>query len=415
MSTLIDTLRTNRSAAIAAATALLHHAKAESRSALSPAEQVVLDGHLADVRRIDERLSQVTEDTTRTSGVPSALATLSATGKQTRALSTAGQLCPLAFTDEAMRAAFEKTRHGEVALLETRDFISAVSELPPQLYSPPTFPRHEDRLVDRLPGIQLDAPSLEYVQVNSVVGSAAIVGEGEVKPEVTMPPTKVITTALKLAVHGAISWENINDYDAFTAAVRSELLKQVVDLENHQVVYGDPAAGGLDGLLKAPGILTFAATGGGGPNPENFSDIAGAIATMRTGPALATPDLILLAPNTWANIRTQKDGYGRFLATPDPTDDQAETVWGIDVLQSTAFTAGEAVLIDSTLFGRIAVREALTLRLGFANDDFTRNLVRTVCEERLNVAVERPAAILHMTGLPTAAPSVAETKSTAKK
>ena len=47
--------------------------------------------------------------------------------------------------------------------------------------------------------------------------------QGQPKPEVTMPATKVVIPALKLACHAGISWENIDDYDAFTAAVRTEL------------------------------------------------------------------------------------------------------------------------------------------------------------------------------------------------
>jgi HK97 family phage major capsid protein len=168
-------------------------------------------------------------------------------------------------------------------------------------------------------------------------------------------------------------------------------------------------------MLTTSGILTFAATGTTASPPNNFDDIAGAIAALRTGPALAEPDLILMHPNTWANIRTQKDTLGRYLTTPDPTDDQAEQVWGIDVLQSTAFAAGTGILLDTTLFGRVAVREALTLRVGYANDDLVRNILRYVGEERLNLAVERPAAICQITGLPTAAPLEAEIPAKASK
>ena len=75
---------------------------------------------------------------------------------------------------------------------------------------------------------------------------------------------------------------------------------------------------------------------------------------------MATPDLLLLHPDTWAAVRTQKDTLGRYIASGDPTDDQAETAWGVDVLQSTQFTPGEAVLVDSTLVGRVAERETLT-------------------------------------------------------
>jgi hypothetical protein len=65
---------------------------------------------------------------------------------------------------------------------------------------------------------------------------------------------------------------------------------------------------------------------------------------------------------------------------------------------TTQFTAGEAVLVDTSLVGRVAVRETLTLRIGYAGTDFTSNIIRIVCEERLNFAVERPAAIVHVTG-----------------
>ncbi len=133
---------------------------------------------------------------------------------------------------------------------------------------------------------------------------------------------------------------------------------------------------------------------------------------LRTGAALATPDLLCVHPDTWAAIRVEKDTLGRYIAGTDPTDDQAMTAWGIDCIQSTQFTPGEAVLLDTTLFGRVAVRETIVLRIGYSGTDFTDNIVRNVCEERLNLAVERPAAICHITGLPTAAPTA---KAAAKK
>jgi hypothetical protein len=65
-----------------------------------------------------------------------------------------------------------------------------------------------------------------------------------------------------------------------------------------------------------------------------------------------------------------------------------------------------------TLFGRVGVRESLVLRVGYSGTDFTDNVVRQVCEERLNLAVERPAATCRIKNLPTAAPTAA--KSSAK-
>jgi hypothetical protein len=41
------------------------------------------------------------------------------------------------------------------------------------------------------------------------------------------------------------------------------------------------------------------------------------------------------------------------------------------------------------------------LPAGYSNDDFVNNLVRFVGEERLNLAITRPAAICNVYGLPT--------------
>jgi HK97 family phage major capsid protein len=402
MTSFLDGLERRRADCYAQAEALLTRVQAENRTNLTPAESKELRGYQETLRGLDEHIEDLRTDEARSS-IPVKYANLRRGGGG-REVRSAGRLAPLGFTDQEMRAAHAKLSRGEPATLETRDFTTGVPLIPPELFPIPTFPRHEARLMDRLRGYQLDAPSLEYVQVTSVSGAAAVVGEGQPKPELDMPATKVITTALKLACHVGISWENINDYDAFTTAVTNELLKRVVDAENQQLVYGTGGTTELSGMTTTPGILSMAATGTTASPPNNYDDVAGAIAALRTGPALAEPDLLLLHPNTWASIRTQKDLYGRYLATPDPTEETAETVWGVDVLQSTQFNAGEAVLLDSNLMGYVAVRESLVLRIGYAGVDFISNILRHLAEERLNLAVERPAAICHITGLPTAAP-----------
>jgi HK97 family phage major capsid protein len=396
--------------------AILNRVKSRGDDVLTPEEDAEVQAHIRDLKALSERIVDERAELQR-ARLPEHLANLgTATHRHGARPNAASALTPplSALPDEELRSAYTRARRGESVALERRDFTTGVPLLPAELFPQPTFPRHEWRLLDRLPGYALEVPSLEYIQMLTKTGVAAIVGEGQPKPEISMPATKLVCTALKLACHAGISWENMLDYEAFSNAVRVELMRDVIDLENSQLWGGDPTAGGLNSLTKTAGILTFTATGGGGPSPEYFTDLAGAIATLRTGPALAEPDLCLMHPNTWATVRTGKDQYGRFLAMPDPTAEQAESIWGIDVLVSTRFTAGEAVLLDTTLMGRVAVREALSIRIGYAGTDFTSNIVRTVVEERLNLAVERPTAIIHVTGLPATAPTTTKT-TTAKK
>jgi hypothetical protein len=104
---------------------------------------------------------------------------------------------------------------------------------------------------------------------------------------------------------------------------------------------------------------------------------------------------------------------GRFYVASDPSADQVEQVWGVPVLQSNQFTPGVGVLVDTSIYGRVVVRESLVTRIGFAGTDFTQNIVRFLSEERITQTIERPQAICKITGLPTAAPTA--TKSTARK
>ncbi len=74
---------------------------------------------------------------------------------------------------------------------------------------------------------------------------------------------------------------------------------------------------------------------------------------------------------------------------------------GVPVLVTTQAVPGDAFLLDTSKFGKVVVREGITIRQGTADDDFIRNLLRWIYEERLNLAVERPSAILYVTSLPT--------------
>lgn len=76
-------------------------------------------------------------------------------------------------------------------------------------------------------------------------------------------------------------------------------------------------------------------------------------------------------------------------------------LWGMPVLVTTQAIPGDMFLLDTTKFGKVIVREGITIRQGTADDDFVRNLLRWIYEERLNLGVERPSAILYLTSLPT--------------
>jgi len=85
---------------------------------------------------------------------------------------------------------------------------------------------------------------------------------------------------------------------------------------------------------------------------------------------------------------------------PDPSTDQVGQAWGVDVLSTTMNPAGKGLLLDTTKLGYVAVRESLSMRIGYSGTDFTQNILRTVAEERLVLCVTRPSAVLAISNLP---------------
>ena len=384
----LSKLENRRAEVYARGEAVCRRALSQGRQNLTLDEDMEVRGYAEDLRGLAEHIRETKSELARMGTWPQIGG---------RAINTAGRIASLSFDHEELRRLHGQVMSQNPGRIEARDFGSATGSLPPQLYPQPTFPIHENRILDKLPGFALEAPSLEVIQVNSVTGAAAIVAEGAVKPELVMNTTKIIVTAQKLAAHTGLSWESINDWDTFSSFVRTELTRQVVDLENHEIVYGDGTTGHLTGLLGTSGILTHAVVAGGA---THFDDIEQSIALLRTGPALAEPDLAIFNPSTWSAIRREKNLQGAYYAQPDPTSGEPDTVWGVPVVVTTQVTAGDGILVDTTKFGRVAVREVLGLRIGYSSDDFVRNIVRTVAEERLALCVERPAAILHITNLP---------------
>jgi HK97 family phage major capsid protein len=116
---------------------------------------------------------------------------------------------------------------------------------------------------------------------------------------------------------------------------------------------------------------------------------------------MTEPDLYLMHSSTWSAVRRQANTYGDYYVSADPSTDEVSSAWGVDVLVSTQFTAGTVVLVDTSLYGRVVVRESLVTRIGYAGSDFTDNIIRFVAEERLTQTIERPQAICLITKLPT--------------
>jgi HK97 family phage major capsid protein len=287
------------------------------------------------------------------------------------------EVCPMAFKESDLRAVHQAMQEGrnirikafDPADVETKAFSTVDSLLPAQLFPSIIAKIHEHRLLDRLPVIPMTAPSIEFlVHSSSTSGPPAITAEGALKPDITLNFTQNTVSAQKLACTYGLSWETQLDFPTLMGYAPAEIFKQLIDAENAALLNG---ASGIVGFQQTSGIQTLAYTTGA--YLDTFSQ---GIENVRTGSALATANLIVVHPGTFGAIRRQKDGQSRYLLNPEPSRPEADNIWGVEVLQTTAITAGTALLLDTEKFGFVPMRNNLELFSGFTNDDFQRNINR---------------------------------------
>jgi HK97 family phage major capsid protein len=355
-----------------------------------------------ETREIQQRIDELKADDARSYENSEWKQKLS--GKQQFA-SQSNAVAPLHFDAESLRQLHTAIQSRQSRQITARAYSSADPLLPPQLWPDVLGPIHESRVLDRLPVFATSLPMVRYVRHTSTTGSPALVAEGAVKPELVLNVDYVDAAVVKLAAHVGVSEEIIDDWDTFYSYVQQEIVAQVIDVENAEVLAGNGTSGHLTGLSHVSGILTHDATADTGTGVTAIDSIEKSIAALRTGPSLAVANLLVLHPNTWSALRRLKDTSGRFLfigSDSDPTQAEANSIFGVNVLVTTQQAAGSALLLDTTKFGRALVRSPLTLKVGYTQDDFVRNIVRVIAEERFVLQVERPSAVLQVTGLPTA-------------
>lgn len=251
------------------------------------------------------------------------------------------------------------------------------------------------RILDYIPNVAMGGPSVEFLAHTATTGTAAMVARGAAKPETSLTIVPTILTARKIAVHSAAPDEILKDFDAFAGYLTLELQRQIADVENAQILSGTGIGENLTGILATSGILTRAKA-----TDTGLDAIEQAIKDLRVGPSYCAPTLIVAHPTDFSALRRSKDSQLRYLLNANPSEQEAQNIWGIPVLTTTQITAGTALIGNFEIGAQGFVREGFTLTMSNASGtDFTNNMTRWVAEERITLGVSRPSAFITVTGL----------------
>ena len=265
---------------------------------------------------------------------------------------------------------------------------------------------------DLLPQGTTDSPSVIYVQETAVTNAAATVAEGAAKPQSDITTAQVTEAVRKIATTAKISDEMVNDIGYIQSYINGRLVLFVQLAEEDQLLNGNGTAPNLRGILNRSGLTAAQAVS----TDTRVDAIFKEVTKIRTG-AFLDPDALVLHPTDWQSIRLSKDGNGQYYAggpfgfaaygnpaqiTGDTSNLSAggDTLWGLRVVVTPAIAQGTALVGAFQLSAQVLRREGMRVEATNSNeDDFLKNLVAVRVEERLALAVYRPAGFGTVTGL----------------
>lgn len=266
---------------------------------------------------------------------------------------------------------------------------------------PPFF----DNVLRRLPARQLFVRSIIpvrpasgdkiwYLRQTVRTNNAAPVAAGGTKPTSTFTVERIEATFRTIAhVTEALDRALLADHEALGDFLSSELRLGVLLAEEDQILNGNGTAPNLRGILNVSGILTQAL------GSDSRSDaIMKAITAVRVSGTLE-PDAIVMHPSDYQDVALEKTADGEYVHGK-PTDAEPGRIWGKPVITSTAIASGTALVGAFADASAIYLREDARVDFTDSHDDeFIKNQVRFRGEERLQVAVFRPAGFCTVTGI----------------
>lgn len=252
------------------------------------------------------------------------------------------------------------------------------------------MPQRRLRVRDLLPVVQISTGSVEYPKQTLRTNAAAMVAEGDSKPESAYGFT-METVSPKVIAHWVPAARQIlDDAPQLRGIIDTELLYGLALKEDSQLLFGDGTGENLDGLV--PNATPYAAPIEG--SEDNMLDTI-ALAILQNALADEPADGIVLHPSDWMRMRLLKDADGKYLLG-DPGATVAPVLFGLPVVETKSMTVDKFLVGNFQRAARLYDRWQPMVMVSTEHSDFfTRNLVAILCEQRLAQAIKNPLALTY--------------------
>lgn len=234
--------------------------------------------------------------------------------------------------------------------------------------------------------------AIQYVKETGFTNSAATHTEtaGTRKPQSEIK-FDLMTTAVTTIAHWVQATKQIlDDVPMLQSYIDGRLRYGLMYAEETQLLMGSGAGTDLNGVYTQATAFSTPVTI---PATVTKIDVI-RLAMLQAFLAEYPPNGIVLHPTDWATIELTKDQGGNYLMS-NPAGTLEKRLWGLPVVDTQAMTIDKFLVGAFQLGAQIFDREDANVTISTEDDqNFTKNLVTILAEERLALAVYRPEAFI---------------------
>jgi Phage capsid family. len=236
---------------------------------------------------------------------------------------------------------------------------------------------------------RISSNALEYVRENLFTNNAATVAEKALKPESDITFSKETANVKTVAHWIQASRQVMDDAPMLQSYVNNRLMYGLALKEEDMLLNGDGTGDDLEGinLVATDYDSSLNATG------DTRADLI-AHAIFQVTESEFSASGIILNPRDWHGIALLKDNEGRYIFG-GPQAFTSNVMWGLPVIPTRAQDQGTFTVGGFDMASQVWDRMDASIEVSREDrDNFVKNMLTILCEERLALAHYRPKALI---------------------
>lgn len=256
-----------------------------------------------------------------------------------------------------------------------------------------TPPQRQLRMRDLIAPGSTDTGIIQYVKESGFTNNAAPTAEGAQKPESSLKYTRVDTTTKVIAHWFQASKQVLSDFPQLASIIQARGIYGLKLKEDYQILNGDGTGENLLGIIGQ--ASAYAAPGGiTAEDPTMLDQLR--FAMLQVALAEYPASGAVMHPIDVARAEVIKDSTGRYIVGNPAANAGVKTLWGLPLVETVAIAQDKFLVgafdIGAQLFDQWKVRVEISTE---DRDNFIKNMVTILIEERLGLAVYRPEAFVY--------------------